>query len=374
VAPCKAMRVVKCGFKIGAHPPRDLLLDDVNRIMTYTITATPEANTSTIRCAEGEISIQQLGGGRRRIELRPADSNLYIPRRKVETSYPDEMLLDCLEISGFCWLCDEIARDEDSASVNKALSLAVFGFVPKERFAGRRLLDLGCGSGSSSVVLARALPDTEIVGVELNARLLKLAQARVAHYGLRNVRFEASPCGTRLPEDIGTFDFIVFSAVYEHLLPRERVELMPHVWAGLRLGGVLFVNQTPHRYFPIDTHSSGLPLVNYLPNRLAHWAVMRFSRRGTINRSPVWEEHLRGGLRGATEREIVRTLTQGSDGRAVLLNPCIAGLKDRVDLWFRGLSPRHASAKQVLRLVLKTVYKLTGSVVTPNLAVAIQKS
>lgn len=342
--------------------------------MTYTITATSEANAAMIQCAEGEISIQQLGGGRRLVELRPSDANLYIPCRKVETSYPDEMLLNCLEIAGFCWLCDEIARDEDGASVNKALSLAVFGFVPKEKFAGRRLLDLGCGSGSSSVVLARALPDTDILGVELNARLLKLAQARVAHYGLRNVRFEASPSGTQLPNDIGTFDFIVFSAVYEHLLPAERVELMPKVWAALRPGGVLFVNQTPHRYFPIDTHSSGLPLVNYLPDRLAHWAVRRFSRRGAINRSPVWEEHLRGGLRGATEREIVRSLTIESGGRAEVLNPCIPGAKDRVDLWFRGLSPRHAPVKQALRLILKTVYKLTGSVVTPNLAVAIQKS
>ena len=342
--------------------------------MSSTIDLGPDAKTPVIRCPEGDVWVHALADGKRRVELRPTDASMYIPRRTVDTSYTDEMLLSCLEISGFCWLCDEIARDEDGSSVDKALSLSVFGFVPKEKFAGRRLLDLGCGSGSSSAVLARSLPDTEIVGVELNARLLKLAQARMVHHGIRNVRFQASPCGTRLPENIGTFDFIVFSAVYEHLLPNERVELMPHVWAALRPGGVLFINQTPHRYFPIDTHSSGLPLVNYFPDRLAHWAVVRFSKRGAINKSPVWEEHLRGGLRGATEQEILRTLTQGSTGRAVLLGPCIPGVNDRVDLWFRGLSPRHGSVKQILKLILKTVYRVTGSVVTPNLAVAIQKS
>jgi len=80
--------------------------------------------------------------------------------------------------------------------------------------------------------------------------------------------------------------------------------------------------------------------VNYLPDRLAHWAVVRFSKRGELNRSPVWEEHLRGGVRGATEAEILMKLSKGSDGRPVLLKPSIAGLKDRVDLWFWGLSPR----------------------------------
>jgi SAM-dependent methyltransferase len=222
-------------------------------------------------------------------------------------------------------------------------------------------------------VLGRLLPETEIVGIELNSSLLKLACEKIAHHGLRNVRFEASPNGTQLPENIGSFDFIVFSAVYEHLLPNERCELMPHVWAALRPGGVLFINQTPHRYFPIDTHSSGLPLVNYLPDRLAHWAVTRFSKRDEGNKSTCWEDHLRGGLRGATEHEILTKLTSRSEGGARLLDPCIEGLKDRVDLWFWGLSSRYRPVKHLAKLILKVVYRLTGSVVTPNLTVAIQK-
>jgi SAM-dependent methyltransferase len=308
------------------------------------------------------------------VELRPNDPDVYIPRRTVDTAYPDDLINGCLEVSGFCWLCDEIARDEDSASVEKAIHRSVFGFVDREKFAGGRLLDLGCGSGCSSAVLGRLLPDTEILGIELNAKLLKLAEARIAYHGLNNVRFQASPGGTQLPANLGTFDYIVFSAVYEHLLPQERIELMPRVWAALRPGGVLFINQTPHRYFPIDTHSSGLPFVNYLPDSLAHWAVRRFSRRGAINRSPRWEEHLRGGLRGATEREILRTLTPAWRRSAALLEPCIPHVKDRVDLWYWSQGPRHRAAKRVLKWVLKVVYRLTGSVVTPNVAVAIQKS
>jgi 2-polyprenyl-3-methyl-5-hydroxy-6-metoxy-1,4-benzoquinol methylase len=342
--------------------------------MPLTIDLSNDGKTSVIRCQEGEIQIVPLSDHKRRIELRPYRPNIYIPRRSVETGYSDELILASLELSGFCWLCESIARDEDSSAVERDLSLGVFSFVPREKFRERRLLDFGCGSGSSSAVLARCLPDTEIVGVDLNANLLKLASAKMARYGIRNVRFEASPSGTRLPENLGSFDFIVFSAVYEHLLPNERDELMPLVWSTLRPGGVLFINQTPHRYFPIDTHSSGLPLVNYLPDRLAHWAVVRFSKRGGITKSTVWEDHLRGGLRGATEAEILAKLSRGSDSHPVLLKPCIRGLKDRVDLWFWGLSPRYRAIKRAVWLILKAVYFMSGSVVSPNVTVAIQKT
>jgi 2-polyprenyl-3-methyl-5-hydroxy-6-metoxy-1,4-benzoquinol methylase len=341
--------------------------------MLPTIDVSSDGKTSVIRCPEGEIEILPLSSHKRRIELRPSRTHIYVPRRSVITGYPDALILACLELSGFCWLCDHIARDEDSAMVEKDLSLALFSFVPKEEFRERRLLDFGCGSGASTAVLGRLLPNTEIVGIELNANLLRVASARMAHHGIQNVRFASSPSGTRLPENLGSFDFIVFSAVYEHLLPQERDELMPLVWSSLRPGGVLFINQTPHRYFPIDLHSSGLPIVNYLPDRLAHWAVVRFAKRGELNRSPVWEEHLRGGVRGATEAEILMKLSKGSDGRPVLLKPCIAGLKDRVDLWFWGLSPRHRITKRIAWILLKVLYLVTGSVVSPNITVAIKK-
>jgi SAM-dependent methyltransferase len=333
-----------------------------------------DGRISVVQCPEGEIQILPLSSHRRRIEVRPYRADIYIARRSVDTAYSDELILACLELAGFCWLCDNIARDEDSSEVERDLSLGMFSFVPKEKFRECRLLDFGCGSGSSTAVLGRLLPNTEIVGVELNPALLKLASARMAHHGVHNVRFEASPSGTQLPENLGSFDFILFSAVYEHLLPKERDDLMPLVWRTLRPGGVLFINQTPHRYFPVDTHSSGLPLVNYLPDRLTHWAVVRFSKRGKINQSPVWEEHLRGGLRGATEAEILAKLSRGSDDRPALLEPCIPGLKDRVDLWFWRLSPRYRAIKRAAWLVLKAVYLMTGSVVSPNIAVAIQKT
>ncbi|MEM1426433.1 MAG: methyltransferase domain-containing protein, partial [Cyanobacteria bacterium P01_H01_bin.130] len=49
---------------------------------------------------------------------------------------------------------------------------------------GKRILDVGCGSGFGTLALALANPDTTIVGVDLSAASLDLAQKRIEHHGL----------------------------------------------------------------------------------------------------------------------------------------------------------------------------------------------
>jgi SAM-dependent methyltransferase len=348
-----------------------LMITSAQHNGSFTATGLPHI----LHDSQGEVHIFDLPTGRKRIELVPRQPGEFLPRRDCETGYPLELIAQVLSVIGFNWLCDSIARDEDSGGVQKSLEAAVFSFVPKEKFRGRRLMDFGCGSGASTMILGRLLPQTEIVGVELEAKLLALAEARARYHQLSNVRFRASPCGTALPEGLDEFDFIIFSAVFEHLLPRERELLMPRIWARLAPGGVLFINQTPHRYFPIDMHSTGLPLINYFPDRLAHWAAVHFARHSSrINRSPYWEDHLRGGIRGGTERQILRYLCRQSAVEPILLQPAVDGLQDRVDLWFHDLDPAHyRKSKRALKVALKLIYQLFGTVLSPNLTLAVQK-
>jgi hypothetical protein len=74
---------------------------------------------------------------------------------------------------------------------------------------------------------------------------------------------------------------------------------MPRLWSALKPGGMIFINRTAYRYFPLEIHSTGLWFVNYLPDRFAH-AVVRClaGRNKAINESGDWNVHLRGGLRG----------------------------------------------------------------------------
>jgi 2-polyprenyl-3-methyl-5-hydroxy-6-metoxy-1,4-benzoquinol methylase len=323
-----------------------------------------------IQHADGVVRISELPDKRRRIELVPRDASVFVACGVTETTYPCALIRELLEID-FGFLCATIARDE--SALDAALLADLFAFVARSDFTGRRLLDFGCGTGASSCVLGRALPETTVVGVDLDLRMLKVARARAEHHRLTNVEFRTTATPASLSPDIGAFDFVVLSAVYEHLLPEERRRLMPALWGHLRAGGVLFVNQTPHRWFPYEHHSTRLPFVNYLPLPLAVRVARRWARQRTApNRSRDTREHLRGGLRGATERQIISNL--GGNPDPVVLTPCLPGLHDRVDLWFSRLNPhRHRRLKRIIKLAVRVVYRLTGTVFAPGITLALAK-
>jgi hypothetical protein len=119
------------------------------------------------------------------------------------------------------------------------------------------------------MAIAELLPHTEVVGGELNKRRLSEADAILEHRALANARFMRSRSGEQLPAGIGSFDFVMLSAVFEHLLPAERDMVMPLLWSHMRPGAVMFVNQTPHRWHPYEHHSTRLWGINYLPDTLA---------------------------------------------------------------------------------------------------------
>ncbi len=51
------------------------------------------------------------------------------------------------------------------------------------------ILDAGCGSGYKSLILAEANPDAKIVGVDISAESIKLAEQRLKYHGFENAEF-----------------------------------------------------------------------------------------------------------------------------------------------------------------------------------------
>lgn len=87
-------------------------------------------------------------------------------------------------------------------------------------------------------------------------------------------RFRENYPGTRyvqgdaldLPFADGEFDVVFSNAVIEHVGGREQQRRF--VEEALRVAGRAFVT-TPNRWFPVEVHTR-LPLVHWLPDRLAH--------------------------------------------------------------------------------------------------------
>jgi SAM-dependent methyltransferase len=330
----------------------------------------------TLTTSEGEVCIQHHPDGGLRLDIRLRDSG---PASGCVTTFPFEVIEFLVERIGCARLADFVKRFEDQG-VPGLLRLQLFSYFRPEEFSGKRLLDFGCGYGASTFGLARMLPDTEILGADLVAERVEIAQRMAALAGVHNMRFLCSPSGDRLPDGIGQFDFVMLSAVYEHLLPWERRIVMPLLWSVMKEGAAIFINQTPYRYFPLEHHSTGLWFINYLPDRLAHLASRKFARHDpskydrTIQISPDWETHLRGGLRGGTEWEIIRNLTLREKFAARILQPRRECARDRADYWLRRTGQhRFRLLKKATAFAFRITDKLLGTVPSMNVDVVICK-
>lgn len=327
----------------------------------------PAATVVHLSHPEGGATVEALADGRRRVTVRVA-AGAWVPHPSCETGYPLPLLERLLAVKGPAWLCDEVLRDEDPARVEQSVRKTLLSHVPAARLAGARVLDFGCGSGASTAVLARLLPDAEVVGVELDARLVEIARLRVAHQGAGAPTVLHSPAPDRMPDGLGSFDVIYLSAVWEHLLPAERATLPAQLWRLLRPGGVLLLTETPYRWSPVETHSTGFPLVNHLPRPLAARVARRSPRVGD---DETWAELLRNGLRGGSVPEVLRTLRAVGDGTPVLLPPLPELAASEEALWLAH-GPRTHRRRAVAR-ALTALRRTTGIRALPWLNLAIEK-
>ena len=236
------------------------------------------------------------------MRLEPFDQGRWTQFTHHETTYPVGLIQAICQVKEFGNICDN-ARDEVASYVAASLRFAIFPYFGKRQTSGVSTSSTSAAAwgGVGSMWLSRMFPESEIVGVELEPHLLEIARMRRDFHRADKVTLLQSPSGDSLPPDLGTFDFVVFSALFEHLLPHEHPALLPKVWETLSPGGVLFLCETPHRYHFKESHTTNLYGLNCLPDRLTLWATRRFSKRYGADAS--WEFLLREGIRGGTVRD-----------------------------------------------------------------------
>jgi trans-aconitate 2-methyltransferase len=109
--------------------------------------------------------------------------------------------------------------------------------------APRRIVDLGCGPGNSTELLARRWPDAEVTGIDSSPEML--AQARADYPALRWIEADIAA----LPPD-GAHDLVFSNAALQWVPDHARV--FPALFDALPPGGVLAV-QMP-RNFDAPSH------------------------------------------------------------------------------------------------------------------------
>lgn len=82
---------------------------------------------------------------------------------------------------------------------------------------GWRILDVGCGSGEVSLLASELINGKgEIIGIDVNAASIQIAQTRAAEENVTNVQFVDMPIENAAKE-LGTFDLIIGRRILMYL-------------------------------------------------------------------------------------------------------------------------------------------------------------
>jgi ubiquinone/menaquinone biosynthesis C-methylase UbiE len=116
-----------------------------------------------------------------------------------------------------------------------------FGAFIKQRFpefTPKRILDMGCGVGFSTLPFTDAYPQAEVHGIDIGAPMVRYAHARAEALG-KAVHFsQQNATQTDFPD--ASFD-LVYSALLHHEMPARYIEgTIAESYRLLRKGGIMF--------------------------------------------------------------------------------------------------------------------------------------
>jgi tRNA (cmo5U34)-methyltransferase len=102
----------------------------------------------------------------------------------------------------------------------------------------RRVLDLGVGTGTTSLRILEAIPTAQVVGLDVSNEMLGQATQRLRAH-LDRVQLRTADIAS--PDIDGLFDAIVSVLAVHHLWADEKRHLFSLLWEHLSPGGILVV-------------------------------------------------------------------------------------------------------------------------------------
>lgn len=105
--------------------------------------------------------------------------------------------------------------------------------------AGQQVLDLGCGTGTLTILIKQTHPDAEVVGFDADPQILEIARAKANHEKVKIVFDQGMAYHLPYPDE--SFDRVLSSLVIHHLTDEDKRRTIKQVHRVLRAGGEFHV-------------------------------------------------------------------------------------------------------------------------------------
>jgi ubiquinone/menaquinone biosynthesis C-methylase UbiE len=113
----------------------------------------------------------------------------------------------------------------------------------------QRVLDLGCGTGTLTVMIKKAHPDSEVVGLDGDPQVLEIARRKAKETGA-SIEFDEG-MAYQLPYPNASFDRVLSSMVFHHLATHDKERALAEIYRVLKPDGELHLADfgEPHGFY-----------------------------------------------------------------------------------------------------------------------------
>lgn len=104
---------------------------------------------------------------------------------------------------------------------------------------GHRILDIGCGTATLTLLAKNRHPQADFTGLDGDAKILRIAQAKAATSGLEITLDEGLSFNLSYPNS--SFDRVISSLFFHHLTRENKISTLEEIFRILRPGGELHI-------------------------------------------------------------------------------------------------------------------------------------
>lgn len=182
-----------------------------------------------------------------------------------------ELLLNTM-FSNECYRCTEQGKRDFHEHLYGRLNMFRSRLIPWlesiRPIKDSKILEIGCGTGSTTVPLCEQGAD--LIAVDINEQSLEIARKRLEIYGLQAIveKVDAVDIEMSFSSTQG-FDLIIYSASMEHMTYNERIRTIKAAYNMIGDNQYIVLANVPNRLWHTDGHTSLEPFFNWLPDDLA---------------------------------------------------------------------------------------------------------